>query len=442
MAKQTINVGTVPNDGTGDKLNIAFGKVNANFTELYRDKEDKIEIGSSSQYLAGDKTWMDLNINAVVGLQTALTGKAKTGDVANSGLEMASGRLLGRTTSATGAVEVLSPSSVKTLLSLDNVNNTSDLDKPISTLTATALSGKEPNISAGGAGQYYRGDKTFQDLNKTAVGLSQVDNTSDKNKPVFNGVDNGSVPTPGATAFTAGDKFLASNGTWKVIDTSGSGSTGAVTSVNTKTGAVVLAKADIGLANVDNTSDANKPVSTATQTALDTKEDKLPVTPSAPTTKFLNGNRAFVAVTKATVGLDLVDNTADVDKPVSTATQTALDLKADKTSLVRSVKFFFRNAAAMVNTAPVVDVVSGAFTVVPGSCVAKAVTANTAEVVFDIKKNGTAVGLVTFAANSTTGVVSIPNAANRSFAAADFIEVVAPATGVDDLAGMTILIRN
>jgi hypothetical protein len=32
-----------------------------------------------------------------------------------------------------------------------------------------------------------------------------------------------------------------------------------------------LTKADVGLANVDNTSDANKPISNATQTALDTK---------------------------------------------------------------------------------------------------------------------------------------------------------------------------
>lgn len=49
------------------------------------------------------------------------------------------------------------------------------------------------------------------------------------------------------------------------------GGGGAVSSVNGETGAVVLDKADIGLGNVDNTSDANKPVSTATQTALDGK---------------------------------------------------------------------------------------------------------------------------------------------------------------------------
>lgn len=35
MAKQTINVGTTANDGTGDKLRAAFIKANENFTEVY-----------------------------------------------------------------------------------------------------------------------------------------------------------------------------------------------------------------------------------------------------------------------------------------------------------------------------------------------------------------------------------------------------------------------
>lgn len=46
---------------------------------------------------------------------------------------------------------------------------------------------------------------------------------------------------------------------------------GAVTSVAGKTGAVLLVKGDVGLGSVDNTSDANKPVSNATQTALNGK---------------------------------------------------------------------------------------------------------------------------------------------------------------------------
>ena len=48
----------------------------------------------------------------------------------------------------------------------------------------TQLNAKEPTITAGTTGQYYRGDKSFQTLDKAAVGLSNVDNTSDANKPI------------------------------------------------------------------------------------------------------------------------------------------------------------------------------------------------------------------------------------------------------------------
>jgi len=49
---------------------------------------------------------------------------------------------------------------------------------------------------------------------------------------------------------------------------------GDVTSVAGRVGAVVLTSTDVGLGNVNNTSDANKPVSTAQQTALNAKMDK------------------------------------------------------------------------------------------------------------------------------------------------------------------------
>jgi len=57
------------------------------------------------------------------------------------------------------------------------------LQAQITALTAT-VSGKEPTISAGTTVQYFRGDKTFQPLDKSAVGLANVDNTSDAAKPI------------------------------------------------------------------------------------------------------------------------------------------------------------------------------------------------------------------------------------------------------------------
>ncbi|QAU06567.1 hypothetical protein SEA_WILLIAMBOONE_58 [Gordonia phage WilliamBoone] len=73
----------------------------------------------------------------------------------------------------------------------------------------------------------------------------------------------------GNIEFTTGDYAIYnSSGVWEKSDT-----TDAVASVAGKTGVVTLTKADVGLGNVDNTSDANKPVSTATQTALNGKAD-------------------------------------------------------------------------------------------------------------------------------------------------------------------------
>jgi hypothetical protein len=93
----------------------------------------------------------------------------------------------------------------------------------------------------------------------------------------------------------------------------------AVTSVAGRTGDVVLTKTDVGLANVDNTSDASKPVSTVQQTALDLKAPL-----ASPTfTGTVSG------ITKSMVGLGNVDNTSDANKPVSTATATALSGKSN-----------------------------------------------------------------------------------------------------------------
>ncbi|WP_158728221.1 MULTISPECIES: hypothetical protein [unclassified Flavobacterium] len=73
------------------------------------------------------------------------------------------------------------------------------------------LSGKENTIALGTTAQYYRGDKSWQTLDKSAVGLTNVDNTSDLNKPIstatqaaLNGkaIDANVVHTTGNESFT------------------------------------------------------------------------------------------------------------------------------------------------------------------------------------------------------------------------------------------------
>ena len=54
MAKQTINIGTAANDGTGDPLRTAFTKTNANFTEIYNAGLIPSQTGNNARYLTTD----------------------------------------------------------------------------------------------------------------------------------------------------------------------------------------------------------------------------------------------------------------------------------------------------------------------------------------------------------------------------------------------------
>jgi hypothetical protein len=123
----------------------------------------------------------------------------------------------------------------------------------------------------------------------------------------------------------------------------------------------------VGLGNVDNTSDANKPISTAQQTALDLKLESSDlntdlVAGSGIELAFNNTNSTLtissnvisvagrtgaVTLTKSDVDLGNVDNTSDANKPVSTATQTSLDLKAPLTNPTFSGNIICQNLTAV-----------------------------------------------------------------------------------------------
>jgi hypothetical protein len=85
-----------------------------------------------------------------------------------------------------------------------------------------------------------------------------------------------------------------------------------------------LTKSDVGLSNVDNTSDATKNSSVAT---LTNKTLTSPII-NNPTISNPTG------LTSSDVGLGNVNNTSDANKPISSATQTALNAKIDKNSSI------------------------------------------------------------------------------------------------------------
>lgn len=81
-----------------------------------------------------------------------------------------------------------------------------------------------------------------------------------------------------------------------------------------------VTKQQIGLGNVNDTSDEDKPVSTAQKEAIDAVDSELQ--------KHISNISNPHQVTKQQIGLGRVDNTADIEKPISNATQQVLDQKA------------------------------------------------------------------------------------------------------------------
>lgn len=210
----------------------------------------------------------------------------------------------------------------KTQVGLGDVDNTSDVDKPISSATQIALNNINNSLDS-----HVDNKSNPHAVTKAQVGLSNVDNTSDLSKPISTATQTalnnkadlvgGKVPIdqlPESSSLQLGtgpdDAYYGDKGNVAYIH-----------SQTTSGNPHHVTKSDVGLGDVDNTSDANKPVSTAQATAIGVVQTNLDDHKSDTSNPH--------GVTKAQVGLGDVDNTSDLNKPISSATQTALDGKAD-----------------------------------------------------------------------------------------------------------------
>ena len=87
MTKKIINVGTTPNDRSGDSLRSAFTKINDNFTELYTAVNADVQIpsqsGNNGKYLTTDGTtlsWATVSSGTTLPNQSGNNGKYLTTD--------------------------------------------------------------------------------------------------------------------------------------------------------------------------------------------------------------------------------------------------------------------------------------------------------------------------------------------------------------------------
>jgi hypothetical protein len=163
-------------------------------------------------------------------------------------------------------------SLAKSKVGLANVDNTSDANKPVSTAAQTAL-----NLKSNIASPTFTGDP-IAPTPLTADNDTSIATTAFvKNQGYLTSISETDPVWTAQKTYYATNTGSNASGTWGISIT---GNAATVTNGVYTNGTYAdpawitsLAKSKVGLANVDNTSDANKPVSTAAQTALNLKSN-------------------------------------------------------------------------------------------------------------------------------------------------------------------------
>jgi len=118
--------------------------------------------------------------------------------------------------------QIVATDTNKELVSLDTATYPSLTEisyvKGVTSGVQSQLGGKEPTLTAGTSAQYYRGDKSWQTLDKTAVGLGNVDNVQQipmSEKGANNGVatldSTGKIPTTQIPSTILTNTFVVSS---------------------------------------------------------------------------------------------------------------------------------------------------------------------------------------------------------------------------------------
>lgn len=321
---------------SGEKLSVAMGKIAKAINSLIShlaDTNNPHNVTKSHVGLSNVNNTSDAEKPISTATQAALDLKANSTDVTSLGNTKANATDLTAHTGSKNNPHNVTASQV----GLGNVPNVATNDQtPTFTEPNTVISlssGEKLSVSMG---KIAKAINVFIDhlangnnphaVTKSQIGLNNVNNTSDAAKPI-------STATQAALDLKANASDLTSLGNTKANASDLTAHTG------NKSNPHGVTKSQVGLGNVPNvaTNDQTPTYTAASSNTLLASGEKLSVAMGkiakavSSLISHLGDSGNPHGVTKSQVGLGNVNNTSDANKPVSTATQTALDAKLSNT---------------------------------------------------------------------------------------------------------------
>ena len=363
IANTVIHVTAAEKESWDSKVDPEEGKglSENDFTDALKAKLEGIEAGAEVNV---QSDWAETDTTADSFIQNKPEIPDHTSDLINdSGFITANeAPVQGVKGSAESSYRTGNVSISKTDIGLGNVDNTSDADKPISTAVQNALNTKQGTLTAGA-------NITIDANNVISAsggGGGAVDSVNGKTGVVVLDADDvGALPDT-TTASDLGAYVKPSSGIPKTdlasavqtsLDKADTAlQTAPVTSVNTKTGAVVLSASDVGAYTLPSGGIPKSDLSSAVQTSLGKADTALQ---SAPVTS-VNSKTGAVTLSASDVGA-LPDSTTFVSTVNGQSGDVTVNVPTKTSDLTNDSGFITASQAPVTS----VDGKTGEVTVMP-----------------------------------------------------------------------------